>query len=95
MGAQLDALALGHGLRVVDRVLRHRAQVFVPQLQRDQAGIELRELQQVGRQPVESLQLLAAAAQELVAGLRVLRGSFEQQLVEGAQAAIGVRSSWD
>ena len=65
-----DALALGHRLGVVDGVLGDRAQVLVAQLQGDEAGIELGELEQVGGQPVEALDLLAAAAQELVARRR-------------------------
>ena len=89
VGAQLDALALGHGFRVVDGVLRHRTQILVPQLQRHQARVELGELQQVGGQPVEALHLLSTAAQEFLARDGFLGGALEEQFVEGAQGRDG------
>ncbi len=86
---QLHALALGHRLGVIDRVLGHRPQILLAQLQGHQAGVELGQLQQVGRQPVESLHLLATAAQELLARLGLLGGALEQQLVERPQRRDG------
>ena len=56
-----------------------------PQVEQDQPGIELRELEQVLGQPVEALDLLAARLEELGARLGVVGGALLEQLVERAQ----------
>ena len=65
--------------------LDRRPQVVGPQVEQDQPGVELRELEQVLGEPVEPLDLLAARLEELGAGLRVVRGALLEQLVERAQ----------
>ena len=77
------------GWACCDRVLDHGAQVVRPQVQRHEARIELRELQQVGGQPVEAFDLASALLEELVARIWVLGGTVAQQLVEGAQRGDG------
>ena len=67
------------------RALDHRAQVVRSQVEGHEARIELGQLEQVGGQPVEALDLLPAGAQELVARAAVLGGALLEQLVEGAQ----------
>ena len=70
---------------LLDGRLDGRPQVVGPQVEQDQPGIELRELEQVLGQPVEPLDLLAARLEELGACLGVVRGALLEQLVERAQ----------
>ena len=86
---QLDALAPGSRLGLLDRGLHDRAQVVGPQVERDQARVELGQLEQVGGQPVEALDLAMARFKELVARLGVLGGALLEQLIERAQRGDG------
>ena len=70
---------------LLDRRLDRRPQVVRPQVEQDEPGIELRELEQVLGQPVEPLDLLAARLEELGARLGVVGGALLEQLVERAQ----------
>ena len=82
---QLDALAVGARLGLLDGVLDHGAQVVRSKVEQHQARFELGQLEQVGRQPVEALDLLPALVEELGLGRLVLYGALGEQLVEGAQ----------
>ena len=63
------------GCCLLDGALDDRAQVVRSKVEQDQARIELRQLEQVGGQPVEPLDLLAALLEELVARRLVLDGA--------------------
>ena len=65
--------------------LDRRAQVVRAEVEQDEPGVELRELEQVLGEPVEPLDLLAARLEELGARLRVVGGALLEQLVERAQ----------
>ena len=66
----LTPLRSARRLRLLDGVLDHGAQVVRPQVEQDQARVELGQLEQVGGQPVEPLDLLAALLDELLARRR-------------------------
>ena len=70
---------------LLDRRFDRRPQVVGPEVEEHEAGIQLRELEQVLGQPVEALDLLAAGLEELGSGLGVVRGALGQELVERAQ----------
>ena len=76
-------------LGLLDRALDDRPEVLGPEVQRHEARIELGHLEQVGGQPVESLDLATALLQELVPRGRVIHGTLAQQLVEGPQRGDG------
>ena len=69
------------------------AQVLRAQVQQDEAGIELRELEQVLGEPVQPLELRAARLEELGAGGGIVRGALASSSLNVRSAAIGVRSS--
>ena len=75
----------GRGGALLDGRLDGRAEVVRAKVQQDQAGIELRELEQVLGQPVEAFDLLAARLDELGACVRIGVGALAQELVEGAK----------
>ena len=50
-------------------------QIIRSQVEQDEAGVELRELEQVLRQPVEPFDLTGARLEELGARLRVVAGA--------------------
>ena len=64
----------GRRLRLLDRRLDGRPQVVRPQVEQDEARIELRQLEQVLGQPVEPLELLAARLEELGPRVGVVAG---------------------
>ena len=70
---------------LVGRRFDRRPQVVRSQVQQDEAGVELRELEQVLGEPVEALDLPGARLEELGAGVRVVARRLHQQLVERAQ----------
>ena len=79
---QPDAAPPGRRPRLLHRRLDRRPQVVRPEVEEDEARIQLRELEQVLGEPVESLQLHATVVEELRAGARVVAGALGQQLVE-------------
>ena len=81
----MDAAPPGGAARLLDRRFDGGAQVVRPEVEQDEPGIELGQLEQVLGEPVEPLDLLGARLEELVARLRVVAGTFAQQLVEGPQ----------
>ena len=78
----VDAPAAGGAARLFDRRFDGGAQVIRPEVEQDEPRIELRQLEQVLGEPVETLDLLGARLEEFVACLRVVTGAFAQQLVE-------------
>ena len=82
---QADTAAGRGGARLLDGALDRRAQVVGSQVEQDQAGIELGQLEEVLGQPVEPLDLLAARFEELGARLGVVGGALAQELVERPQ----------
>jgi len=68
-------LGLLHGL------LDGRPDVVRPEVEEDEAGIELRELEQVLGQPVEAFELDAAGLHELGTGGGILARPFAEELV--------------
>jgi hypothetical protein len=65
---EIDVAAGGGGPGLLDGRLDRRSQVVGPQVQQDEARIQLRELEQVLGKPVESFELDAARLEELPAG---------------------------
>ena len=82
---EIDAATSGGRHRLLDGRLDRRPQVVRPQVEQDEPGIELRELEQVLGEPVEPLELDAARLEELGPGGRVLAGLVAEQLVEREQ----------
>src|SRR5262245_6535643 len=65
VGGQLDATATSRRGGLLDRRFDGRADVVRAQIEQDEAGVELRELEEVLGQPVEPLQLGPAGLEEL------------------------------
>ena len=82
---QADAAAGSRGVVLVRRRLDRGTQVVGPQVQEDEARVELRELEQVLGEPVEAFDLAGARLQELGARIRVVAGGLHEQLVERPQ----------
>ena len=81
--SRLRRRARGRGL--LDGRLDRDPQVVGPEVEQDEPGIELRELEQVLGEPVEALELDAARVEELRPGDRVVAGPLGEQLVERQQ----------
>ena len=75
----------GRGRALLDGRLDGRAEVVRAKVEQDQAGVELRELEQVLGQPVEAFDLLAARLDEFGACIRIGVCALAQELVEGAK----------
>ena len=83
--AEPDASLPRGAVGLFDGRLDRGAQVVRPQVEQHEPGIELRQLEQVLRQPVEPLDLLAARLEELGARVGVRPGLALEQLVERPQ----------
>ena len=73
VAVSVSAAAARGGRVLLDRRLDGRAEVVRPEVEQDEAGVQLRELEQVLGEPVEALDLLAARLEELGAGSRIRR----------------------
>ena len=89
------AAPLARRLGLLDRRLDRRPQVVRPEVEQDQPGVELRQLEQVLGEPVEALDLLAARLEELGPRVGIVAGRSMSSSLNVRRAAIGVRSSWD
>ena len=83
--AERDSPSLGAGFSLLHRRFDRRAEIVRSQVEQDQAGVELGQVEQVLGQPVEPQQLLATRLQEFGACVGVVSGRFVEQFVEGAQ----------
>ncbi len=83
--AEDDSAPPGGRSRLLDRRLDGRPEIVRSQVEQDEPGVELGQLEQVLGEPVEALELHPAAVQELRPGGRVVGGSLGQELVEREQ----------
>ena len=75
-----DSLAPRRRAGLLDGGLDGRAEVVGPQVEAQEARLELRELEEVLGQPVEPVELLAARLEELGAGVGIVAGPALEQL---------------
>ena len=80
-----DAALAGRSGALFDGGLDGRPQVVGPQVEQDEPGIELGQLEQVLGQPVQPFDLLTARFEELGASIGIVAGPFPEEVVEGSQ----------
>jgi hypothetical protein len=83
LDGEVDAAPAGGRARLLHGLLDGRPEVVGAEVQEDEPGIELRELEQVLGQPVEAFDLDGARLEELGPGGRILTGVLLEELIEG------------
>ncbi len=86
LGGEAHATTFRRRLGLLDRGLHSRAQVVGAQIEPHEPGVQLRQFEQVLREPVEPLDLLSARFEEFSPGRDVVAGLLLEQLIESPES---------